>query len=84
YSVAIDRKVIPLGSLMWLSTTRPDDGSAVVRPVAAQDTGGAIVGEVRADLFWGTGDAAGELAGHMKQPGRLWLLWPKGAPLPAS
>ena len=46
YSVAIDRKVIPLGSLMWLSTTRPDDGSAVVRPVAAQDTGGAIVGEV--------------------------------------
>ncbi|MCR3781762.1 murein transglycosylase A, partial [Pseudomonas aeruginosa] len=65
YSVAIDRKVIPLGSLMWLSTTRPDDGSAVVRPVAAQDTGGAIVGEVRADLFWGTGDAAGELAGHM-------------------
>lgn len=40
YSVAIDRKVIPLGSLMWLSTTRPDDGSAVVRPVAAQDTGG--------------------------------------------
>ena len=76
YSVAIDRKVIPLGSLMWLSTTRPDDGSAVVRPVAAQDTGGAIVGEVRADLFWGTGDAAGELAGHMKQPGRLWLLWP--------
>lgn len=69
YSVAIDRKVIPLGSLMWLSTTRPDDGSAVVRPVAAQDTGGAIVGEVRADLFWGTGDAAGELAGHMKQPG---------------
>lgn len=77
YSVAIDRKVIPLGSLMWLSTTRPDDGSAVVRPVAAQDTGGAIVGEVRADLFWGTGDAAGELAGHMKQPGRLWLLWPR-------
>ena len=43
----------------------------MVRPVAA-DTGGAIVGEVRADLFWGTGDA-GELAGHMKQPGRLWL-----------
>lgn len=81
YSVAIDRKVIPLGSLMWLSTTRPD-GAPVVRPVAAQDTGGAIVGEVRADLFWGTGDAAGELAGHMKQDGQLWLLWPKGAKLP--
>ena len=81
YSVAIDRKVIPLGSLLWLSTTRPD-GSPVIRPVAAQDTGGAIAGEVRADLFWGTGEAAGELAGSMKQEGQVWLLWPKGAQLP--
>ncbi|KAF1013373.1 MAG: Membrane-bound lytic murein transglycosylase A [Stenotrophomonas maltophilia] len=81
YSVAVDRTVVPLGSLMWLSTTRPD-GSALVRPVAAQDTGGAIAGEVRADLYWGTGDAAGDLAGHMKQQGRLWMLWPKGAALP--
>lgn len=82
YSVAIDRKVIPLGSLLWLSTTRPDDGAPLVRPVAAQDTGGAIAGEVRADLFWGTGDAAGDLAGNMKQKGNIWLLWPKGQPLP--
>ncbi len=81
YSVAVDRTVVPLGSLLWLSTTRPD-GSPVVRPVAAQDTGGAIAGEVRADLYWGTGDAAGKLAGDMKQKGNLWLLWPKGAPLP--
>jgi membrane-bound lytic murein transglycosylase A len=81
YSVAIDRKVIPLGSLLWLSTSRPD-GSPVVRPVAAQDTGGAIAGEVRADLFWGTGAEAGELAGNMKQQGQIWLLWPKGAALP--
>ncbi|NBA96651.1 murein transglycosylase A [Pseudomonas sp. R5(2019)] len=81
YSVAIDRKVIPLGSLLWLSTTRPD-GSSLVRPVAAQDTGGAITGEVRADLFWGTGHAAGELAGNMKQQGQIWMLWPKGAALP--
>ena len=81
YSVAIDRKVIPLGSLLWLSTTRPD-GTPVVRPVGAQDTGGAITGEVRADLFWGTGPGAGELAGNMKQQGQIWLLWPKGAPLP--
>lgn len=81
YSVAIDRKVIPLGSLLWLSTTRPD-GSPVVRPVGAQDTGGAITGEVRADLFWGTGAEAGELAGNMKQQGQIWMLWPKGKPLP--
>ncbi|MBF8723233.1 murein transglycosylase A [Pseudomonas guariconensis] len=81
YSVAIDRKVIPLGSLLWLSTARPD-GTPVTRPVGAQDTGGAITGEVRADLFWGTGPEAGELAGNMKQQGQIWLLWPKGAPLP--
>lgn len=81
YSVAVDRKVIPLGSLLWLSTTRPD-GTPLVRPVAAQDTGGAITGEVRADLFWGTGDAAGHLAGDMKQQGQIWMLWPKGAALP--
>jgi membrane-bound lytic murein transglycosylase A len=83
YSVAVDRTVVPLGSLLWLSTTRPD-GTPVVRPVAAQDTGGAIAGEVRADLFWGTGDAAGKLAGDMKQKGNIWLLWPKGAALPAA
>ncbi|OLF50981.1 murein transglycosylase A [Pseudomonas chlororaphis] len=81
YSVAVDRKVIPLGSLLWLSTTRPD-GSSLIRPVAAQDTGGAITGEVRADLFWGTGEAAGQLAGDMKQQGQIWMLWPKGATLP--
>ncbi|WP_421568359.1 murein transglycosylase A [Stenotrophomonas sp. PD6] len=83
YSVAVDRTVVPLGSLLWLSTTRPD-GTPVVRPVAAQDTGGAIAGEVRADLFWGTGDAAGKLAGDMKQKGNIWLLWPKGAALPVA
>jgi Membrane-bound lytic murein transglycosylase len=81
YSAAVDRKVIPLGSLLWLSTTKPD-GTALVRPVAAQDTGGAIAGEVRADLFWGTGEAAGQLAGDMKQQGQIWMLWPKGAALP--
>ncbi|WP_339504709.1 murein transglycosylase A [Pseudomonas sp. RL_105y_Pfl2_101] len=81
YSVAVDRKVIPLGSLLWLSTSRPD-GSTLNRPVAAQDTGGAITGEVRADLFWGTGEAAGQLAGDMKQQGRIWMLWPKGMALP--
>lgn len=81
YSVAIDRKVIPLGSLLWLSSTLPN-GQSLIRPVAAQDTGGAIAGEVRADLFVGTGSAAGELAGDMKQEGALWLFWPKGMALP--
>lgn len=83
YSIAVDRKAIPLGSLVWLSTTTPD-GAPLVRPVAAQDTGGAITGTVRADLFTGTGDAAGDLAGHMKQAGRLWMLWPRGVALPST
>ncbi|MQU52050.1 MULTISPECIES: murein transglycosylase A [Pseudomonas] len=81
YSVAVDRKVIPLGSLLWLSTTQAD-GQPIVRPVAAQDTGGAIAGEVRADFFVGTGPEAGQIAGDMKQKGNIWLLWPKGAALP--
>ncbi|OPG74923.1 transglycosylase, partial [Pseudomonas ogarae] len=76
---AVDRKVIPLGSLLWLSPTRPD-GSTLNRPVAAQDTGGAIAGEVRADLFWGPGAAAGHLAGDMNQQVQTGMLWPKGLP----
>jgi membrane-bound lytic murein transglycosylase A len=43
----------------------------------AQDSGGAIKGGVRADFFWGFGDAAGALAGRMKQRGRMWVLLPK-------
>jgi membrane-bound lytic murein transglycosylase A len=50
--------------------------------MVAQDTGSAIRGVVRADYFWGFGTEAGEQAGRMKQPGRMWLLWPKGEPLP--
>ena len=73
--------LFPLGSLLWLSTTQAD-GQPIVRPVAAQDTGGAIAGEVRADFFVGTGPEAGQIAGDMKQKGNIWLLWPKGAALP--
>jgi membrane-bound lytic murein transglycosylase A len=81
YSVAVDPHAIPLGSLMWLAATTPD-GRKLVRPVAAQDTGGAIKGGVRADVYFGTGDTAGAIAGHMKQAGRLWLIWPKGRAVP--
>ena len=46
--------------------------------MVAQDTGGAINGGVRADFFWGFGDAAGAQAGRMRQQGRMWVLLPKG------
>ena len=45
----------------------------------AQDVGGAIKGEVRGDLFWGTGAAALAQAGKMKSRGRYYLLLPKAA-----
>ncbi len=76
-SVAIDPRAIPLGAPMFLETTRPLSNQPIRRLVMAQDTGKAIVGPVRVDFYWGTGDEAGELAGRMKQNGRVWLMLPK-------
>ncbi|MDH3745155.1 MAG: MltA domain-containing protein [Acidobacteriota bacterium] len=51
--------------------------AAYRRLMVAHDTGGAIRGPVRADLFWGPGERAAEIAGRMRQEGRLWLLLPR-------
>lgn len=80
-SVAVDAAFIPLGTPLFLSTTYPTTEAPLQRLVMAQDTGGAIKGPVRADLFWGFGANAGESAGLMKQQGELWLLWPRDAEL---
>ena len=78
-SLAVDRQFVPLGVPVWLDTTDPLDPSRPLRRlVVAQDTGGAIKGPVRGDLFWGFGAAAAERAGPMKQKGRYYLLLPKG------
>lgn len=82
YSIAVDPRHIPLGAPVFLATTYPLSPQPLERLVMAQDTGGAIRGAVRADFFWGTGPEAGALAGRMRQPGRMWVLWPRGAPLP--
>jgi membrane-bound lytic murein transglycosylase A len=82
HSIAVDPRFIPLGAPVFLATTMPDSAEPLERLTAAQDTGGAIRGAVRADLYWGTGEAAGALAGRMRQQGSLWLLWPRGEPLP--
>jgi peptidoglycan lytic transglycosylase A len=82
YSIAVDPKFVPLGAPVFLATTYPLSPQPLERLVMAQDTGGAIRGAVRADLYWGSGAEAGALAGRMRQPGRLWLLWPRGAPPP--
>lgn len=74
-SIAVDRDSIPYGTPVWLASA----GSTLTlnRLVLAQDTGGAIVGAARADYFTGWGPQAGELAGGIKQPLRLWVLWPR-------
>lgn len=76
-SLAVDRKVIDLGSLMWIDTTYPDTNQPLQRLMFAQDTGGAIKGDLRGDFFFGTGQQAETWAGHMKQKTRFYILQPK-------
>ncbi|MCE4557506.1 murein transglycosylase A [Roseateles cellulosilyticus] len=81
-SVAVDRAHIPLGTPLWLDSTEPWSPGAPATPlrrlVLAQDTGSAITGAVRADLFWGWGDDAALRASRTRQPLRLWALLPQG------
>ena len=76
-SIAVDPAAVPYGSVVWLDTTAPLSARALQRAVMAQDTGNAIVGPVRADFFWGWGEDAEAQAGRMKQPLRMWVLWPR-------
>jgi membrane-bound lytic murein transglycosylase A len=75
-SIAVDPQSVPYGTPVWLDTTEPLATRPLRRLVVAQDTGSAIVGAVRADYFWGWGDDAEASAGRMKQPLRMWALWP--------
>ncbi|CAA6604852.1 Membrane-bound lytic murein transglycosylase [Rhodospirillaceae bacterium LM-1] len=76
-SLAIDNTLLPLGAPIWLAT-RLAGGQAYQRLMLAQDTGSAIKGAVRGDIFFGTGKPAFEKAGRQKEPGRYWLLLPVG------
>jgi membrane-bound lytic murein transglycosylase A len=77
-SVAVDPLAVPLGTPLWLDTTEPLSAVPLRRLVMAQDTGSAIVGAVRIDLFFGWQPEAEALAGRMKQTLRVWALWPRG------
>ncbi|MCM8613891.1 murein transglycosylase A [Accumulibacter sp.] len=81
-SIAVDPRHVSLGAPVFLATTQPDSAQPWRRLVMAQDTGGAIRGVVRADLFWGFGAAAGSQAGRMKQQGQMWVLLPAGTAPP--
>jgi membrane-bound lytic murein transglycosylase A len=77
-SLAVDRTYVALGLPIWLEADeRFAAAESVRRLVVAQDTGGAIKGPVRGDLFWGTGDAAAWRAGVMNARGRYYLLLPR-------
>jgi len=77
-SLAVDRTFLPLGVPLWLDLDDPKEGNGKLRRlVVAQDTGGAIRGPVRGDLFWGFGPEAAERAGMMKDRGTYYLLLPR-------
>jgi membrane-bound lytic murein transglycosylase A len=74
-SIAVDRDSIPYGTPVWLASGGPV--LSLQRLVLAQDTGSAITGAVRADYFAGWGPQAADVAGRLKQPLQLWVLWPR-------
>lgn len=78
YSVAVDPQFVPLGAPVFIATLHPSTGAPLQRLVLAQDTGGAIRGPIRFDLFWGFGKTAGEHAGRQRHDVRGWVLVPKG------
>ena len=74
-SIAVDPGSVPYGTPVWITS----NGAQIQlqKLVLAQDTGSAITGAVRADYFAGWGDAAADLAGRLRQPMQMWVLWPK-------
>ncbi len=94
-SIAVDR-VHEYGTPFFIEADLPIEGAKPASPfhrlMIAQDTGSAIVGPARADLYLGAGDDAGRIAGRIRHPGRFAMLLPReldmvaaggGMPLPA-
>ena len=80
-SIAVDRAIWAYGLPFWIDADLPwaDEASRPLRRLTiAQDTGSAIVGEARADLFFGSGDKAGARAGAIRHRGEFVVLMPRG------
>jgi membrane-bound lytic murein transglycosylase A len=75
-SLAIDRTLWPYGLPFYVATDLPN-GTAFRHLMVAQDTGAAIKGPARADIFFGSGQRAARLSGPMRQTGQLFVLWPR-------
>jgi membrane-bound lytic murein transglycosylase A len=78
-SLAVDRLLHSFHMPIWIETALPS-GEPLSRLMVAQDTGSAIVGPARGDIFFGSGDAAGEIAGAMQAGGRFVVLAPRTTP----
>ena len=76
-SLAVDLRFVPLGVPLFVDIEALEGVGPIRRLVVAQDTGGAIRGAVRGDLFWGAGPDAFDRAGRMRQHGRYWMLVPR-------
>ncbi|MFO0603427.1 MAG: MltA domain-containing protein [Polyangiales bacterium] len=76
-SLAVDTRFVPLGAPLFVDIAALEGIGPIRRLVVAQDTGGAIRGAVRGDLFWGAGPDAYDRAGRMRQRGRYWMLVPR-------
>jgi membrane-bound lytic murein transglycosylase A len=80
-SLAVDTRYIPLGTPIWLDTTvtqnQAEKSVAYQHLMVAQDTGGSIKGVIRGDVYWGAGEKAAYMAGHMQSKGRYWILLPR-------
>lgn len=82
-SIAIDRTLWRYGTPFFIDAPGVRGFEKPFRRLMiAQDTGSAITGAARADLFFGSGEEAGELAGGVKEDARFWVFWPKGATPP--
>jgi membrane-bound lytic murein transglycosylase A len=81
-SLAVDAGFLPLGAPIYV-VTEDGRGQSLRRLMVAEDTGGAITGPLRADVYWGGGPEAESLAGPMKSPGQLFLLLPRSVAAPS-
>jgi membrane-bound lytic murein transglycosylase A len=82
-SIAVDRSIHVYGTPFWIEAELPLERETELSPfrrlLLAQDTGGAIVGPARADIYFGAGVDAGTVAGRLRHPGRFYMLVPRSA-----
>jgi membrane-bound lytic murein transglycosylase A len=87
-SLAVDRSIHAYGTPIWIEAELPIQSEKPVTPfrhlAIAQDTGTAIIGPARADIFFGSGEELGKIAGRIKQFGRFVMLVPNGVSVSAS